>query len=249
MRTIYPPIEPYDRGKLDVGDGQSIAWRRYGVPGGKPAVFLHGGPGGGCLPDHARAFDPERYDVLLFDQRGCGESTPHVSRFEVDLSTNTTWHLVADIEKLRELLGVERWLVFGGSWGSTLALAYAQTHPERVTELVLRGIFTLRRRELAWFYQSGASMLFPEAWQEFLAPIPEDERDDLIGVSGAGSTIRIRRCASRLRSRGVRGRARWSPCFPGPTWSRCTDNRNSPWPSPGSRTTTCATAVSWRRAN
>ncbi|MFJ8740629.1 prolyl aminopeptidase [Embleya sp. NPDC127516] len=182
MRTMYPAVEPYDQGMLDVGDGQSISWRRHGTPGAKPAVFLHGGPGGGCLPDHVRSFDPTRYDVLLFDQRGCGRSTPHVSRFDTDLSTNTTWHLVADIEKLRELIGVERWLVFGGSWGSTLAPAYAQTHPERCTELVLRGIFTMRRAELAWFYQGGAGMLFPEAWQEFLAPIPEDERGDLVGA-------------------------------------------------------------------
>jgi proline iminopeptidase len=145
-------------------------------------VFLHGGPGGGCLPDHARFFDPSAYDALLFDQRGCGRSTPHVSRFDADLSTNTTWHLVADIERLRELLGVERWLVFGGSWGSTLALAYAQTHPERVSELVLRGIFTLRRSELEWFYQAGASHLFPERWHEYLAPIPEAERGDLIAA-------------------------------------------------------------------
>ncbi|MYW06736.1 prolyl aminopeptidase [Streptomyces sp. SID3343] len=182
MRTLYPATEPYDQGMLDVGDGQFVSWRRHGNPEGKPAVFLHGGPGGGCLPDHARAFDPAKYDVLLFDQRGCGLSTPHVSRHDSDLTANTTWHLVADIERLRELLGIERWLVFGGSWGSTLALAYAQTHPQRVTELVLRGIFTLRRAELAWFYQNGASYLFPEAWQEYLAPIPEAERGDLIGA-------------------------------------------------------------------
>ncbi|WP_406279477.1 prolyl aminopeptidase [Embleya sp. NBC_00896] len=182
MRTLYPAIEPYDQGMLDVGDGQSLSWRRFGNPDGKPAVFLHGGPGGGALPDHARAFDPAKYDVLLFDQRGCGLSTPHVSRFDTDLTANTTWHLVADIERLRELVGVERWLVLGGSWGSALALAYAQTHPERVTELVLRGIFTLRRSELEWFYQGGASMLFPERWQEYLAPIPEAERGDLMAA-------------------------------------------------------------------
>jgi len=182
MRTLYPPSEPYDRGMLDVGDGQSISWRRHGTPGAKPAVFLHGGPGGGCVPEHAGAFDPDRYDVLLFDQRGCGLSTPHASGHDVDLSANTTWHLVADIERLRELMGVDRWLVFGGSWGSTLALAYAQTHPQRVTELVLRGIFTLRRAELEWFYQGGASSMFPEAWERYLAPIPEEERGDLIAA-------------------------------------------------------------------
>ena len=137
QRELYPPIEPYDHGLLDVGDGHQVYWEVCGNPDGKPAVFLHGGPGGGCSPEHRRLFDPERYRVLLFDQRGCGRSTPFAS-----LEANTTWHLVADIERLRELMGVERWLVFGGSWGSTLALAYAQTHPERVSELVLRGIFT-----------------------------------------------------------------------------------------------------------
>jgi proline iminopeptidase len=140
-------------------------------------VFLHGGPGAGCSPDHRRQFDPARYDILLFDQRGCGRSTPYAS-----LEANTTWHLVADIERLREMSGVERWMVFGGSWGSTLSLAYAQTHPERVTELVLRGIFTFRRTELDWLYRYGASEIFPDKWQEFLAPIPEAERDDLVAA-------------------------------------------------------------------
>ena len=140
-------------------------------------MFLHGGPGGGCIPDHRRFFDPARYRVLLFDQRGCGRSTPHAS-----LDANTTWHLVADIERLREMLAVERWLVFGGSWGAALALAYAETHPERVSELVLRGIFTVRRSELRWLYGDGASRLFPEPWERFVAPIPEDERSDLIAA-------------------------------------------------------------------
>ena len=140
-------------------------------------MFLHGGPGGGCIPDHRRFFDPARYRVLLFDQRGCGRSTPHAS-----LDANTTWHLVADIERLREMLAVERWLVFGGSWGAALALAYAETHPERVSELVLRGIFTVRRSELRWLYGDGASRLFPEPWEQFVAPIPEDERGDLIAA-------------------------------------------------------------------
>jgi len=176
-RTLYPPIEPYRTGMLDTGDGHSIYWELCGNPQGKPAVFLHGGPGSGCSPDHRRLFDPARYNVLLFDQRGCGRSTPHAS-----LENNTTWHLVADIERLRALLGVERWLVLGGSWGSTLALAYAQTHPERVSALVLRGIFTLRRAELLWFYQDGASWLFPDFWEDFIAPIPEAERGDLIAA-------------------------------------------------------------------
>ncbi len=177
LRPLYPPIDPYASGHLDVGEGHRIYWERCGTPGAKPAVFLHGGPGGGCTQTHRRFFDPKRYDVLLFDQRGCGRSTPHA-----ELSANTTWHLVADIERLREMAGVERWQVFGGSWGSALALAYAETHTERVSELVLRGIFTLRRFELEWYYQEGASNLFPEKWERFLAPIPVDERGDLMAA-------------------------------------------------------------------
>ena len=183
LRTLFPPIEPEQHGLLDVGDGHSIYWETCGNPEGKPVVFLHGGPGGGCTPDHRRYFDPDRYRIVLFDQRGCGRSTPHASDPAADLSANTTWHLVADIERLREFLGIDRWQVFGGSWGSTLALAYAQTHPARVTELVLRGIFTLRRSELEWFYQEGASHLFPDAWEEYLAQIPAGaEREDLIAA-------------------------------------------------------------------
>lgn len=177
LRTYYPEIEPYASGHLDVGGGHSIYWERVGTPGAKPAVFLHGGPGGGLSPNQRRVFDPARYDVLLFDQRGCGKSTPFA-----ELEGNTTWDLVADIEKLREMVGADKWLVFGGSWGSTLALAYAQTHPTRVTELILRGIFTLRRWELLWYYQHGASLLFPDKWEHFVAPIPPEERDDMIGA-------------------------------------------------------------------
>ena len=176
-RTLYPPIEPYESGRLDVGDGHSLYWERCGTAGAKPVVFLHGGPGAGCSPDHRRQFDPERYDILLFDQRGCGRSTPHAS-----LEANTTWHLVEDMERLRALAGVESWMVYGGSWGSTLALAYAQTHPDRVSELVLRGIFTMRQTELDWLYRYGASEIFPDKWREFLAPIPEGERDDLVAA-------------------------------------------------------------------
>lgn len=182
MRTLYPSIEPYDSGMLDVGDGHRIYWELCGNPAGKPAVFLHGGPGGGCTPDHRRLFDPQRYRVLLFDQRNCGRSTPHASGMDVDLKTNTTWGLLEDIERLRVLVGVDRWQVFGGSWGSALALAYAQEYPRRVSELIVRGIFTLRNEEVRWFYQSGASFLFPDLWEQYLAPIPEDERDDLIGA-------------------------------------------------------------------
>ena len=177
LRTLYPPIEPYKSGHLDVGDGHQVYWELCGNPEGKAAVFLHGGPGAGSSPDHRRQFDPERYNILLFDQRGCGRSTPHAS-----LEANTTWHLVADMERLREMMGAESWLVFGGSWGSTLALAYAETHPERVSALVARGIFTVRRSEILWFYQEGASWLFPDLWEGFVAPIPEEERGDLLGA-------------------------------------------------------------------
>jgi proline iminopeptidase len=177
LAQLYPPIEPFAHGLLDTGDGHQVYWERCGNPNGKPAVFLHGGPGSGCGPDQRRLFDPAQYCVTLFDQRGCGRSTPHAS-----LENNTTWHLVDDIEKLRVMSGAERWLVFGGSWGSTLALAYAETHPERVSELVLRGIFTLRREELHWFYQEGASWLFPDEWEGFVAPIAEGERHDLMAA-------------------------------------------------------------------
>ncbi|NEI69865.1 prolyl aminopeptidase [Rhizobium lusitanum] len=175
LRTLYPEIEPYASGHLDVGDGHRIYWERVGTPGAKPAVFLHGGPGGGSSPSHRRQFDPALYDVTLFDQRGCGRSTPHAN-----LEANTTWHLVADIERLREMAGVETWLVFGGSWGSTLALAYAETHPERVSELVVRGIYTLTKAELDWYYQFGVSEMFPDKWERFLAPIPPEERHEMM---------------------------------------------------------------------
>ncbi len=177
LRGFYPEIEPYETGMLDVGDGHQIYWERFGTKGAKPAVFLHGGPGGAISPTQRRLFDPALYDVILFDQRGCGKSTPHAS-----IEANTTWHLVADIERLRELMGVETWLVFGGSWGSTLALAYAETHPERVSELVLRGIYTLTRAELDWYYQFGVSEMFPDKWERFIAPIPENERHEMMAA-------------------------------------------------------------------
>ena len=177
LRTLYPEIEPFETGFMDVGDGHTIYWERVGTRGAKPAVFLHGGPGGGFSPAHRRQFDPALYDVLLFDQRGCGKSTPHAG-----LEANTTWHLVADIERLREMVGAEKWLVFGGSWGSTLALAYSQTHPERVSELVVRGVYTLTKAELDWYYQFGVSEMFPDKWERFIAPIPKAERGDLMAA-------------------------------------------------------------------
>ncbi|WP_137154033.1 prolyl aminopeptidase [Rhizobium sp. FKL33] len=177
FRTLYPEIPPFESGTLDTGDGHSVYWERVGTKGAKPAVFLHGGPGGGFSPSHRRLFDPALYDVILFDQRGCGKSTPYAS-----LENNTTWHLVSDIEKLREMIGVEKWLVFGGSWGSTLALAYAETHPDRVSELVVRGIYTLTKAELSWYYQFGVSEMFPDKWEKFVAPIPEAERYDMMGA-------------------------------------------------------------------
>jgi proline iminopeptidase len=176
-RGLYPLIEPFETGVLDVGDGHRVYFERCGDPRGAPAVFLHGGPGAGCSPAQRRLFDPERYCVTLFDQRGCGRSTPHAS-----LEANTTWDLVADIERLRERFGYDQWLVFGGSWGSTLALAYAEAHPERVSALVVRGVFTATRPEIDWYYQGGAAWLFPDLWEQFLAPIPEAERDDLVGA-------------------------------------------------------------------
>ncbi len=169
---------------LAVGDDQLIAWEESGSPTGRPVVFLHGGPGGGSDPSHRRYFDPRRYRIIVFDQRGCGRSRPHASEPGADLSANTTWHLVADLERLREARGVERWQVFGGSWGSALALAYAQRHPERVLELVLRGVFTLRRSELEWFYgaRGGAGDLYPERHEQFLAQVPPNERADCIAA-------------------------------------------------------------------
>jgi proline iminopeptidase len=174
---LYPPIEPYRTQRLRVSELHELHVEESGRPDGTPVVFLHGGPGAGTSPVHRQLFDPAAYRIVLFDQRGCGRSTPHAS-----LEENTTWDLVTDIERIREHLGIERWVVFGGSWGSTLALAYAERHPERVRALVLRGIFLLRPHELRWFYQEGASLVFPDAWEDFLAPIPPGERDDLLAA-------------------------------------------------------------------
>jgi proline iminopeptidase len=173
--VLYPPLEPYKTGRLRVSPVHELYFEESGNPQGKPVVFLHGGPGSGTDAKQRRFFDPKAYRIVLFDQRGCGKSTPHAS-----LEDNTTWDLVADIEKLRSHLGIAKWQVFGGSWGSTLALAYAETHPKAVTELVLRGMFLLRKAEIDWFYQQGTSALFPDAWEHYLAPIPENERGALM---------------------------------------------------------------------
>jgi proline iminopeptidase len=177
LRTLYDPIEQFDTGRLKVSPIHELYYEQCGNPQGKPAVFLHGGPGGGVSPDYRRYFDPEVYRVVLFDQRGSGKSTPHAS-----LEDNTTWHLVEDIERLREHLLIKTWQVFGGSWGSTLALAYAEMHPDRVAQLVLRGIFLCRKKEIRWFYQEGASALFPDVWEEYLKVIPEAERADMVSA-------------------------------------------------------------------
>ena len=171
---LFPPIEPYETGFLKKGKHE-IYYEQCGNPKGKPAIFLHGGPGGGCGSLSRRFFNPKKYRIILFDQRGCGRSKPHTC-----LEDNTTWHLIEDIETIRERLGIKKWLVFGGSWGSTLAIAYAQKYPNNVSQMVLRGIFMLRQKELQWFYQYGASEMYPEAWQGFLKEIPENERDNLI---------------------------------------------------------------------
>src|SRR6204780_3652423 len=172
---LYPPIEPYNTGRLPVSPVHELYYEESGNPAGKPVVFLHGGPGGGSDPKQRRFFHPERYRIVNFDQRGCGKSTPYAS-----LEANTTWDLVADIEKIREHLGIAQWQVFGGSWGSTLALAYSETHPERVTRLVLRGIFLVRKWEIDWLYQKGADAIFPDRWEDYIKPIPEAERGDLL---------------------------------------------------------------------
>ncbi|MDX6612420.1 MAG: proline iminopeptidase [Blastocatellia bacterium] len=177
LRTLYDPIEPYDTGRLRVSPVHEIYYEQVGNPNGKPVVFLHGGPGGGIVPEYRQFHDPNAYRVVLFDQRGSGQSTPHAS-----LEENTTWDLVADIEKLRVHFGIDKWQVFGGSWGSTLSLAYSETHPDRATELVLRGIFLCRKKEIQWFYQEGTNAIFPDVWEEYVKVIPEAERGDMVSA-------------------------------------------------------------------
>jgi proline iminopeptidase len=199
-RTLYPAIEPYRTGRLVVDAPHDLYFEECGNPEGQPVVFVHGGPGGGLDPRYRRFFDPAHYRIVLFDQRGCGKSTPHA-----ELVHNTTWHLVEDMEKLRRLLGIERWMVFGGSWGSTLALAYAQMHPACVTSMVLRGIFLLRKREIDWFYQEGANHIFPDAWEHYLAPIPVEERGDLVGAYSK----RLTSSDPKLRLKAARAWSIW----------------------------------------
>ncbi len=176
-RVLYPEIEPTASGWMTTDSVHEVYWEECGNPHGLPVIVLHGGPGGAVNPSMRRYFDPAKYRIVMFDQRGCGRSRPNAS-----LEANTTWDLISDIERLREQLGIEKWVVFGGSWGSTLSMAYAITHPERAQALVLRGIFLLTKKELCWFYQDGASMIFPDAWERFVAPIPEKERHDLMGA-------------------------------------------------------------------
>ncbi|HEX8138602.1 MAG TPA: prolyl aminopeptidase [Pyrinomonadaceae bacterium] len=177
MKTLYPPIKPYDQGRLAVSPVHTIYYEQCGNPEGEPVLFLHGGPGGGLTPEYRRFFDPEAYRIVLFDQRGAGQSTPHAS-----LEENTTWHLVSDMERLREHLGLAGWMIFGGSWGCTLALAYAQTHPDKTRALFLRGIFLCRPKEIQWFYQEGASAIYADVWEEYVKVIPEAERGDMLSA-------------------------------------------------------------------
>lgn len=206
LRSLYPPIEPFESAWLDVDALHEIYYERVGRPDGEPVVFLHGGPGGGLTPEYRRFFDPERWQVLLFDQRGCGNSRPYA-----ELQDNTTWDLVDDIERLREHVGVEAWSVFGGSWGSTLALAYAETHPERVRSLILRGIFLARPEDVDWFYRSGASQIFPEEWQALCRVIPEAERSNLLAayqrrLSDAEASVRLEAARAWSRWEGATSR-------------------------------------------
>ena len=191
IKMLYPEIEPYNEFKLNVSDIHTIYVEESGNPNGKPVIFLHGGPGGGIEPVYRQYFDPEQWRIIIFDQRGCGKSTPHA-----ELRENTTWDLIADIEKIRENLDIDKWVVLGGSWGSTLSLTYAISYPEQCEELILRGIFMLRKKEINWFYQEGASNIYPDDWELFLKPIPENEQGDLVAayykrLTSSDESIRI----------------------------------------------------------
>lgn len=200
MREFFPEIEPFNKGMLKVSDIHTLYWEECGNPEGHPVVFLHGGPGGGITPDYRRFFDPKTYRIVLFDQRGSGQSTPCA-----EIRENTTWDLVNDTETIRKMLNIEKWVVFGGSWGSTLALSYAITYPEKVKALVLRGIFLCRPSEIHWFYQEGASQLFPDVWDEYLKPIPEKERHDLV----AAYYKRLTHENSEIRLQAAKAWSKW----------------------------------------
>jgi proline iminopeptidase len=209
FRPLFPPSRPYRSGYMPVSKLHTIHFEEHGNPRGKPLVFLHGGPGGSIDATHPRYFDPKKWRIVLFDQRGCGKSRPFS-----ELRENTTWDLVADIEKLRHHLGIDRWVVFGGSWGSSLSLAYAQTHPTRCKALVLRGIFLLRQSELLWFYQDGASHIFPDAWEHYLAPIPPRERGNMMKAYYkrlTGRSRRVRMQAARAWSIWEAGTSKLKP--------------------------------------
>ncbi|MBC6414338.1 MAG: prolyl aminopeptidase [Chromatiales bacterium] len=203
MRSLYPPIEPYRKSTLAVDSEHALYIEESGNPAGLPVVFLHGGPGAGCEASHRCFFNPQLYRIVLFDQRGCGLSTPHA-----ELRHNTTQHLIDDIERIRINLGIDQWVVFGGSWGSTLALAYAQTHPKRCLGLILRGIFLCRERDISWFYQDGASYIFPDLWQDYQAVIPPNERADMVGAYYR----RLTDANSEVRLQAARAWARWEGC-------------------------------------
>ena len=234
MVGLYPETEPYEHGMLDVGDGNLVYWEACGNPRGKPAVVFHGGPGSGCSPMQRRFFDPGAYRIVLFDQRGSGRSTPHASDPYTDLASNTTWHLLADIELLRAHLNIDRWLVFGGSWGATLAILYAETHPDRVTELIMGGVTTTRRQELDWLYRGGVAPLLPEQWGRFRAGVPAAERD--------GDLIEAYHRLLHDPDPAVRGRAAEAWC----TWESASV-RSRPGPALSARFTDPAYAMAFAR--
>lgn len=212
MVELYPEIEPYEHGMLDVGDGNQVYWETCGNPQGKPAVVVHGGPGSGCIPWHRRLFDPDAYRLVLFDQRNCGRSRPHASQHETSLTANTTHHLIADMERLRSHLGIERWLVFGGSWGSTLALAYAEAHPDRVSEMILFGVTTGRHTEFDWTFRGGLARFFPEQWDRLRASLPPAERDG--DVVAAYSRL-LNDADPTIRQRAAEAWCLWESATPG----------------------------------
>ncbi len=236
---LYPPVEPYMQARMAVTGGHELYYEQSGNPNGIPVLVVHGGPGGGSNPTMRRCHDPARYRIILFDQRGCGRSTPHAS-----LEHNTTWDLVADMERIRERLGIERWQLFGGSWGSTLSLAYAETHPDRVSSIILRGVFLLREAELRWFYTDGASWLFPDAFERYQAEIPPDERGDMIAAYYRRLTHSDRAVRSPPPRPGAFGRARPSRSTRIPTASAISPTRSTPSPSPASSATTSTIAAS-----